>query len=88
MATRKGPKKIPELSALAANNIAGGDLFIVEDVSAGNTKSANATVLIQFFGNNIALRGPYVNDAAANTAGVAVGTLYYTTDGTAKVRLA
>ena len=84
MATRKGPKKLLELPAFAANTIAIGDLWLIEDVSAGITKTANSTIV----GVYLSPRGPYADDAAANSAGVAVGRMYYTAAGTVKVRLA
>lgn len=85
MATRKGPKKLVELPAFAAaNNIASGDLFLIEDVSAGITKTANSDIV----GAYLSPLGPYADDTAANTAGVAVGRMYYTAAGAVKVRLA
>jgi len=78
-------KKIPELNSIGTANtsIASGDLFIVEDVSANTTKSATLSTL-----RKAMFQGPYANDAAANTAGVALGQAYYTADGSVKVRLA
>ena len=78
-------KKIPELNSIGTANtsIASGDLFIVEDVSANATKSATLSTL-----RKAMFQGPYANDAAANTAGVALGQAYYTADGSVKVRIA
>lgn len=77
-------KKITELDSIGTANtsIASGDLFIVEDVSANTTKSATLSTL-----RKAIVQGPYANDAAANTAGVALGQLYYTAAGEVKVRL-
>lgn len=77
-------KKIPELQSIGTANtsIAGGDLFIVEDVSANTTKSATLDTL-----RKAIIRGPYSNDSTANTAGVALGQLYYNAAGEVKVRL-
>jgi len=78
-------KKITELTSIGTANtsIASGDLFIVEDVSANTTKSATLSTL-----RKAMFQGPYANDAAANTAGVALGQAYFTADGSVKVRLA
>ena len=78
-------KKIPELNSIGTANtsIASGDLFIVEDVSANTTKSATLSTL-----RKAIFQGPYANDAAANSAGVALGQAYFTADGSVKVRLA
>lgn len=77
-------KKITELTSIGTANtsIASGDLFIVEDVSANTTKSATLSTL-----RKAIVQGPYANDTAANTAGVALGQLYYTAAGEVKVRL-
>ena len=78
-------KKITELPTIGTANtsIASGDLFIVEDVSANTTKSATLSTLREAI-----VQGPYADDAAANTGGVALGQLYYTDAGGVKVRIA
>lgn len=78
-------KKIDELTSIGTANtsIASGDLFIVEDVSANTTKSATLSTL-----RKAIVQGPYADDTAANTAGVALGQPYYTADGVVKVRIA
>ena len=78
-------KKIPELDSIGTANtsIASGDLFIVEDVSANTTKTATLSTL-----RKAVVQGPFADDAAANTAGVALGQLYYTAAGVVKVRIA
>lgn len=78
-------KKITELTSIGTANtsIASGDLFIVEDVSANTTKSATLSTL-----RKAIVQGPYADDTAANTAGVALGQLYYTAAGVVKVRIA
>lgn len=78
-------KKITELTSIGTANtsIASGDIFIVEDISANTTKSATLSTL-----RKAIVQGPYADDTAANTAGVVLGQLYYTADGTVKVRIA
>ena len=78
-------KNIPDLNSIGTANtsIASGDLFIVEDVSANSTKSATLSTL-----RKAIVQGPYADDTAANTAGVALGQLYYTAAGVVKVRIA
>ncbi len=77
-------KKITELTSIGTSNtaIAGGDLFVIEDVSANTTKTSSMSTLRK----NV-VQGPYANDAAANTAGVELGQMYYTSDGSVKVRI-
>lgn len=77
-------KKITELTSIGTANtsIASGDIFIIEDVSANTTKSGTLSTL-----RKAIVQGPYANDAAANTGGVALGQLYYTAAGDVKVRL-
>jgi hypothetical protein len=78
-------KKITELTSIGTANtsIASGDIFIIEDVSANATKSATLSTL-----RKAIVQGPYTDDAAANTAGVVLGQLYYTAAGVVKVRIA
>lgn len=78
-------KKLTELTSIGTSNtaIASGDIFVIEDVSANTTKSTTMATLRK----NI-VRGPYADDSAANTAGVALGELYYTAAGDVKVRIA
>lgn len=77
-------KKITELTSIGTANssIASGDLFIIEDVSANNTKSATLSTL-----RKAIFQGPYANDAVANTNGVALGQAYFTAAGDVKVRI-
>lgn len=75
-------KKISELPA--NTTLANTDLFIVEKVS-GNTHTTSYITATNL--RKAMVRGPYANDAAANTAGVAVGEQYYTVAGDVKVRL-
>lgn len=67
-----------ELTALAAN-----DAFIVDDQSANTTKFTTLSTI-----RKSVIVGPYADDAAANTAGIAVGQPYYTSAGVVKVRIA
>lgn len=80
MATRA--RKVPELPG--ANNVAATDLFIIEKVS-GNT-----TITSKISGTNVKksmVKGPYPNDSTAASYGVQTGEMYYTADGSVKVRL-
>jgi hypothetical protein len=78
-------KKITELTSIGTANtsIVSGDVFVVEDVSANTTKSATLSTL-----RKAIVQGPYADDTAANTAGVELGQLYYTSEGVVKVRIA
>ena len=67
-----------ELTSLAAN-----DAFIVDDYSANTTKFTSLSTI-----RKSVIVGPYADDSAANTAGVAVGQPYYTAAGVVKVRIA
>lgn len=77
-------KKITELTSIGTANtsIVSGDMFIVEDISANSTKSATLSTL-----RKAVVQGPFNNDAAANTAGVQLGQLYYNQYGDVKVRI-
>ena len=77
-------KKITELTSIGTANtsIASGDIFIVEDISANTTVSATLSTL-----RKAIVQGPYANNTAANTGGVALGQLYYTAAGEVKVRI-
>lgn len=77
-------KKISELTSIgtANNSVASGDLFVVVDISANATKQATLSTL-----RKAVVQGPFASDAAANTGGVALGQLYYTADGSVKVRI-
>lgn len=77
-------KKITELTSIGTANtsVASGDIFVVVDVSANSTKSATLSTL-----RKAIVQGPYADDTAANTAGVALGQLYYTAAGVVKVRI-
>jgi hypothetical protein len=77
-------KKITELTSIGTANtsIASGDIFIVEDISANTTTASTLSTL-----RKAIFQGPYANDTAANTAGVALGQAYYTSDGSVKVRI-
>lgn len=75
-------KKIPNLPA--ANSVAAADLFVIEKVGA----SSNVTSYIA--GTDLRKSicfGPYADDAAANSAGIAIREMYYTAAGVVKVRL-
>lgn len=78
-------KKLTELTSIGTANtsIASGDIFIVEDISANTTKSVTLSTL-----RKAIVQGPHADDTAANTAGVALGQLYYTDAGVVKVRIA
>lgn len=75
-------KKVSELTTYGNTSISNTDLFIITDVSANSTKSATFNDVRRDL-----FPGPYADDAAANTAGVAVGFPYYNTSGDVKIRL-
>lgn len=81
MATKR-PRKIPDLppTTTASNT----DLVVVERVA--NSSSTTSKMTVHNF-RKLMTRGPYANDSAANTAGVAVGEMYYSSDGSVKVRI-
>lgn len=77
-------KKIRELgSNTELTALASGDCFIVDDVSANNTRFTTLSTIRKYI-----VQGPYADDTAANTGGVLVGQLYYTSAGAVKVRIA
>lgn len=83
-------KKITELTAIT--NPAASDLLIIETDPAGSAVTKKITLqnlLNSGFINTatISVTGPYANDTAAASANVAIGKLYYTADGTVKIRL-
>lgn len=80
-------KKISELNAITANTVATDDVFVVVDTSATETKKITANNMAVYLGSNIVIPGPYASDAAANTAGVAVGKPYYNSSGAVLIRL-
>lgn len=79
-------KKVSELTALTANTLAAGDLFMVVDVSASETKRVTANNAGLFFTRFVP--GPYEDDTAASAAGIAVGSMYYKSTGAVVVRIA
>lgn len=75
-------RKIPELPSITT--LSNTDLLIVEHVVGANTTTSKIA------GSDIRktmVRGPYASDAAANTAGVNIGEMYYTALGAVQVRL-
>lgn len=78
-------KKITELDAITIP--AAADLLIIETDPAGNPATKKITVQNLLSSGLMTVSGPYANDAAANSANVAIGKLYYTADGTVKIRL-
>lgn len=79
-------KIYPDLSPVIT--ISNNDLFIVEVVTGANTSNTHvvsANNLAKYISGH--LKGPYANDAAANTAGVPVNSFYYDSTGTVKIRL-
>lgn len=75
-------KRITELSA--TTSISATDLLIIEKVNGANTSTTTIT------GSNLKtamVTGPYADDAAAASGGVAVGEMYFVAAGDVKVRL-
>lgn len=81
MTTRS--KKITELPAITS--VSSNDLFVVEQFVSNTSTSTSKITGINLRKGMV--RGPYANDAAAATGGVAVGEMYYTAAGDVKVRL-
>jgi len=77
-------KKVSELPQ--ASNVASTDRVMVLRDPSG-TPSVR-TITVNNFISSITIPGPYTNDTAANTAGIALGHLYYDTTGTVKIRIA
>jgi hypothetical protein len=76
-------KKIRELGGgIELTALAAADAFIVDDASANTTKFTTLSTI-----RKSVILGPYADDAAANTAGIAVGQPYYTSAGVVKVRI-
>ena len=80
MAGSKKVIELPVFTALTAN-----DRIIVEQVAANS--SITGTASMETLRKSVVKGGPFVNDAAANAGGVQVGQIYYTADGTVKIRL-
>lgn len=65
----------PKLVAKTAPS--GSDLIAIHDVTeAGNSRTKKATLSQVLLGTMNSLPGPYFDDAAAASGGVAVGALY------------
>ena len=74
-------------NGLATSNLfLTGNLYISNTVVYSNGISTNNITLSGSLVINVS-SGPYANDRAANTAGVLIGGIYYTSDGTLKIRL-
>jgi len=82
-------KKIPEIYTLnPVAAIANVDLFVVEKYSnstVSTTGAVTSNTMFKYMTNRI--MGPYTNDTAANTAGIAIKELYYDSAGAVKIRL-
>jgi hypothetical protein len=75
-------KKITEFDPAVAP-LQANDMFVMVDVSANATVKTSLSLL-----RSSVVVGPYANDSTANTGGVAIGQLYYTSAGEARVRIA
>jgi hypothetical protein len=75
-------KRVSELRV--TTTLAANDRVVVLANVSGNQFAGSIT--LDNFATSLVL-GPYVNDAAANAAGVAIGCLYYDTSGDVHVRL-
>lgn len=78
-----GSKKVIELpifTALTAN-----DRIIVEQVDSNS--SITGTVSLDTLRKFLVKGGPFADDLEANTGGINLGQLYYTSDGTIKIKL-
>lgn len=76
-------KKVSELPT-AANVALTDRVMILRDPSG--TPSVR-TIAVNNFISSLRVPGPYIDDTAANTAGIAVGSLYYDDSGYVKIRL-
>jgi len=76
-------KKLSELPQ--ASNVASTDRVVILYSPTG-TPSAR-TITVDNLIKSLILPGPYADDSAANTAGIALGHLYYDTTGTVKIRI-
>ena len=75
------PRKLAELPS--ANSLSSGDLLIVE-------KTGSSPITSKMTAENLRkqiIRGPFANDAAANTAGILIGEAYYISSGEVRVRV-
>lgn len=81
MTTRS--KKIPQLPVITT--LSSNDLLIVEQFVSNTTSKTTAISGLNF--KKTIVGGPFANDTAAGTGGVAIGQLYYTAAGDVKVRL-
>lgn len=88
-ATQLGIIKIGSGLAVAANGVVTAPLSVATTSNVGVVQIGNNTNLtINANGVlNISVTGPYNNDTAANTAGIAVGQMYYDSTGNVKIRL-
>lgn len=71
--------ELPEKTTIGSN-----DLLVIEGVSGANSVTSRIT------GSNLKkqiVSGPYNDDSSANTGGIEIGQLYYTSSGDVKVRL-
>lgn len=75
-------RKVTELPF--ANTLNDDDLFVVDKTANGSSTTSRIT-----FGDikRWIVAGPYSDDIEANTGGLEIGELYYTEDGSVKVRL-
>jgi hypothetical protein len=74
-------------NGLATSNLfLTGNLYISNTLLYSNGLSTNNLTLTGSLVINVS-SGPYANDQAANSAGILIGGVYYTSDGTLKIRL-
>ena len=74
-------------NGLATSNLfLTGNLYISNTLLYSNGLSTNNLTLTGSLVINVS-SGPYANDEAANSAGIIIGGVYYTSDGTLKIRL-
>lgn len=68
-----------------ANTATSNDYIVIVKAGSGNTFTTERILAPKL--NIGLLNGPYANDTVANTNGVDVGQLYYTSNGDVKIRL-
>ena len=78
-------KKYSDIYAVSNTTIvANSDLFILQRAD-GNTYALTANTL--YLNISDIITGPFANDISAAAANVAVQQMYYSSDGTVKIRL-
>ena len=87
------PSGTPETKYITVGNLLNTGLINTAALAAANTTSKGTVIVSENLSINatgylsVSVTGPYANDEAANTGGIANGSLYYTASGDVKIRL-